>query len=73
MKTKQTPYENPVWIKYRCFKGAQFTAVKGGTCEIPDKSRCEFSGCNTKHQVRVIGETSDRNEAHNWFHSPYRN
>ena len=72
MKTKKNPCDNPTWLKYRCYKGAQFTAVKGGICEIPDKSRCVFSGCTTKHQVRIVGETSDRNEAHNWFNNPYQ-
>ena len=65
-------YENPVWIKYECDKGARWTSVRGGSCEHPLNKECNFSGCPTGHGVAIKGETSNRDEAHEWFKRPER-
>jgi len=61
------PYKNPIWIKCECDKGKRFTAIKGGSCEVQDLEACFFSGCKNDHGIKVIGETSNRTEAHGWF------
>jgi hypothetical protein len=67
------PYRPPVWLKYECTKGARWTAVKGGMCEEPSGVKCRFSGCTGNHHQRIVGETADRDEAHDWFNNPYSN
>ena len=64
---KSTAYTNPVWVMYECDKGKRFTAVKGGSCDDVDLSSCYISGCVNDHKTRIVGETSDRTKAHNWF------
>ena len=63
-------YKNPVWLKYRCDNGAQWTAVKDGICADADNSPCTFSGCPEGHKVHIIGETPNRHDASNWFKRP---
>lgn len=58
-----------VWKKFQCGGGARWTETKvfGSTVE---NSICNFSGCNCKTQVKIIGTTTDINEAREWFKRP---
>lgn len=58
-----------IWIKYECDKGARWIAVKGGICETR-AGACGFAGCAEGHKYHRAGETSDRNEACEWFNNP---
>jgi hypothetical protein len=69
---KTDAYEDPVWLKWRCDFGSRWTTVKGSPNSDEGKcgDRCEFSGCApAQHSAHIVGETSDRTEAHDWFHA----
>jgi hypothetical protein len=59
-------YNNPIWLMYECEEGQRWTTVKDGVYEHPQGEPCNYSGCQPNHQVRVIGETDDREKAIAW-------
>lgn len=62
-----------VWEKFECDSGCRWTQVKRThtAMAIKDGDPCNFSGCNKGHVVHLRGETSDRKEAHDWFHNAH--
>jgi hypothetical protein len=65
--------DNPtVWIKYECEQGCRWTAMKGSFLDLITDDECNFSGCEPGHRVTVVGETTDSNEAHDWFRDAHR-
>jgi hypothetical protein len=59
-----------VWVKFECGGGARWTSIKGPMGTNYAGEVCCFSGCNCGTKVRRIGETADRDEAHDWFRRP---
>ncbi len=65
MKAKET-----IWNMFECEHGARWTAVKGGYCDEP-VGECGFAGCfDGHHTFKLVGETTDRTNAHVWFRRP---
>ena len=58
-----------IWIKYECEKGNRWTLTKGPFQDHPGK--CVFSGCETTHNFKIVGETSNVDEASEWFKNIY--
>lgn len=60
------------WFKYECDGGSRWTSTSR---LLDDESEriCNFSGCNCNTTVRCVGQTTDLDEAHNWFRRPPAN
>ena len=71
MKNKTVKFhDNPkptVWTKWECSGGSRWTSAHVHEVE---GSICCFSGCNCGSVIRVVGKTSDVNEASEWFREP---
>ena len=64
---KKPRNDNPtVWKKFECGAGARWTSAY----EDYAGKVCCFSGCNCGTLVKLAGETSDLNEAADWFRRP---
>ena len=57
-----------VWEKFECDAGCRWVQVKGTLLNTRhDGDRCDYSGCDGQHLIHKRGETSDRQEAKDWF------
>ena len=60
-----------VWQKWQCGNGARWLSVVGSPFnENLTGTICNFSGCNCGTKVQNQGQTSDVNEANQWFQRP---
>lgn len=58
-----------VWNKFKCDHGARWTATET-SFDGETTGECQFSGCQPGHKFKLIGPTSDRDEACRWFKRP---
>lgn len=69
MRRTNEPGERiPVWRKFKCGGGAQWTSALGWVNN--DVGICDFSGCNCGTKYEIVGTTENRNEAAQWFKLP---
>ena len=67
--------KDTVWVKCECEKGNRWTFPKGGISDTTEEHRkdptCFFDGCKQNHKYSIVGETTSREEAQNWFKNIY--
>lgn len=56
----------PVFNKMRCAGGSQWTSVG----VVSERGKCEVSNCLCKGDYVRVGQTTDWQEAHDWFKRP---
>lgn len=61
-----------IWFKYRCGGGARWTTIFPPGHMLEEFDVCTFSGCHCGTKAELVGTTTDRNEASDWFRRPAR-
>jgi hypothetical protein len=63
-----------VWELFECDDGARWAQLKGSPINLckQDGDICDFGGCRTGHRTWKKQETSNREEANNWFREPIK-
>jgi hypothetical protein len=58
-----------VWELFECDKGGRWSQLNDSLVNLckQDGQPCDFVGCHTGHFVYKVRETTDRDEANEWY------